>query len=41
MAAPTVPAQAVQQAILQSLYALFLGGIITAFLVVGLLTFFP
>ncbi len=41
MAAPTVPAQAVQQAILQSLYALFLGGIITAFIVVGLLTFYP
>ncbi len=35
------PAQAVQQAILQALYALFLGGIITAFLVVGLNTFYP
>jgi hypothetical protein len=34
-------AQAVQQAILQALYALFLGGIITAFLVVGLTTFYP
>jgi len=33
--------QAVQQAILQALYALFLGGIITAFLVVGLNTFYP
>jgi hypothetical protein len=31
----------VQQAILQALYALFLGGIITAFLVVGLNTFYP
>lgn len=35
------PAQSVQQAILQALYALFLGGIITAFLVVGLTTFYP
>lgn len=36
-----VSSQAVQQAILQALYALFLGGIITAFLVVGLNTFYP
>ncbi len=36
-----VSSQAVQQAILQALYALFLGGMITAFLVVGLNTFYP
>lgn len=41
MMQPSVSAQAVQQAILQALYALFLGGIITAFLVVGLNTFYP
>ena len=41
MAQPSSSAQAVQQAILQALYALFLGGIITAFLVVGLNTFYP
>jgi hypothetical protein len=41
MAPPSSSAQAVQQAILQALYALFLGGIITAFLVVGLNTFYP
>jgi hypothetical protein len=41
MAPPAAPAQSVQQAILQALYALFLGGIITAFLVVGLTTFYP
>jgi hypothetical protein len=41
MAAPSSSAQAVQQAILQALYALFLGGIITAVLVVGLNTFSP
>jgi hypothetical protein len=39
--AAAAPAQSVQQAILQALYALFLGGIITAFLVVGLTTFYP
>jgi len=41
MAQQAVPGSAVvQQAILQTLYALFLGGIITAFLVVGLNTFY-
>lgn len=39
---PRVPQpQVIGQAILQALYALFLGGIITAFLVVGLTTFYP
>lgn len=33
--------QVVGQAILQALYALFLGGIITAFLVIGPATFYP
>lgn len=37
----TQPNQVVQQAVLQSLYAVFLGGIITAFLVIGLTTFYP
>jgi hypothetical protein len=41
MAPSASPAQAVQQGVLQALYALFLGGIITAFLVVGLNTFYP
>lgn len=41
MAPEATTSQAVQQAILQALYALFLGGIITAFLVVGLNTFYP
>jgi hypothetical protein len=42
MSATQAPSsQSVQQAILQALYALFLGGIITAFLVVGLTTFYP
>ncbi len=41
MAPASAPAQSVQQAILQALYALFLGGIITAFLVVTLTTFYP
>ena len=41
MAQSAAPAQAVQQGVLQALYALFLGGIITAFLVVGLNTFYP
>lgn len=41
MAHPANSAQAIQQGVLQTLYALFLGGIITAFLVVGLTTFYP
>lgn len=33
--------RAVQQAILQTLYALFLGGLLTAVVVVGVVTFYP
>lgn len=41
MAHQTASSHAVQQAILQAIYAVFLGGVMTAFVAVGLFTFYP
>ncbi|MDQ1246717.1 MAG: hypothetical protein QG597_1085 [Actinomycetota bacterium] len=41
MAHSTTSSHAVQQAILQAIYAVFLGGVMTAVVAVGLFTFYP